>query len=150
MPANQSGPCRFCGAREAITVSAWPEWATRLVAVEMAAQDVSLTAEKIRDRILDRLPQWHFNKDFIATRKLRVACARCHHGWMSRIDALARPMALSLIKGDPAILAPKLQAALAAWIAKTVMIAELASIDGPVTPRTEREQMRRALQPPKS
>jgi len=133
-----------------MTVSAWPDWATRLVASGMAVEHRAPVVEKVRNRILDRFPHGDLADEFIATRKLHVACTRCHHGWMSRIDAMARPMALPLIKGAPAILAPKIQSALAAWITKTVMIAELASIDGPVTPQSDRTQMQKTSHPPKS
>ena len=105
---------------------------------------------KVRDRILNHFPQWDLSDEFVATRKLQIACKRCHQGWMSRIDAMAKPMALPLIKGETAIIGPSSQAALAAWAAKTVMIAELTSTSGRVTPECERMELRQKQRPPQS
>lgn len=150
MPTGNSNVCRFCGAREAITVSAWPNWASCLVAKEMALQSASARVKAATHRILTNLPKWHLRDDFIATRKIHIACCRCHYGWMRRIDALARPMALPLIKGDAAILGHEMQRVLSAWIAKTVMIAELASTEGAVSTRKDRNALRLAVKPPDS
>ena len=150
MPTNRSKRCCFCGRCEAVIVSAWPDWATRLIASEMAVRTGSRLVSKVRDRILNHFPQWDLSDEFVATRKLQIACKRCHQGWMSRIDAMAKPMALPLIKGETAIIGPSSQAALAAWAAKTVMIAELTSTSGPVTPECERMELRQKQRPPQS
>jgi hypothetical protein len=140
--------CRFCGAAKTITVSAWPEWATRLISIELAARYSLRTVDEVREQIFHALPPEGLREDFIATRKLRVACERCHRGWMSRLDAQVRPMLVPLVMGKPVQLVPGVQKALAAWIAKSVMIAELASLDDPVTPRADREMLRAIMEPP--
>lgn len=140
--------CRFCGSSETIIVSAWPEWATRLIAKEMASRFSLRVVESVQERILKAIP--HGREDFIATRKLRIACKRCHHGWMGRLDAQVRPLLLPLITGKDVTLTANAQKSLAAWIAKTIMIAEFASLDGVVTPRAQRESLRISLQAPLS
>lgn len=139
--------CRFCGAAETITVSAWPDWATRLISIELAARYSLKTVEKVREQIFHALPD-ELRGDFVATRKLRVACKRCHRGWMSRLDAQVRPMLVPLVLGRPVQFTPGVQTALSAWIAKSVMIAELASMEHPVTPLADREVLRAAMEPP--
>lgn len=141
--------CRFCGSAETIAISAWPEWATRLIAVQMAARYSLRAVENVKAQILEALPA-DMREDFIASRKLRVACKRCLHGWMGRLDAQVRPLLVPLVTGKELNLTPTAQRSLAAWIAKTLMIAEFASGDGVVTPRAERETLRATMEPPKS
>jgi hypothetical protein len=141
--------CRFCGSADTITVSAWPEWATRLIAVQMAARYSLRAVENVKAQILEALPE-DLREDFIASRKLQVACKRCLHGWMSRLDAQVRPLLVPLVTGKELNLTPAAQRSLAAWIAKTIMIAEFASGDGVITPRVERETLRVTMEPPKS
>lgn len=139
-------PCRFCGSAETITVSAWPEWATRLVTADTPDGNV----EKVKQEILGAWPSAHAAGEFVATRKLQVACEACHRGWMSRLDAQVRPLLLPLIGGAEITLTPGAQTALAAWIAKTIMIAEFASAQHVVTPKAERESLRQTRQAPAS
>jgi hypothetical protein len=115
----------------------------------MAARYSLRTVETVRDQILQALPA-AMREDFIAARKLRVACKRCHHGWMSRLDAQVRPLLAPLITDKEINLTPAAQRALAAWIAKTIMIAEFASAEGIVTPRADRVSLRTTMEPPQS
>jgi hypothetical protein len=141
-------PCRFCGATETITVSAWPEWATRLIVEDSSPKNAASTVQRVKEEIFHALPS--APKKFIATRKLRVACRKCHRGWMGRLDAQVRPLLLPLINGTQLELTPMAQKALAAWIAKTVMIAEFASHNTVITPRSERQSLRKAMAAPMS
>jgi hypothetical protein len=141
--------CRFCGSAETIAVSAWPDWATRLIVEETDTRFGPRAVENVRSQILKALPRG-MREDFIAARKIRVACKRCHHGWMRRIDAQVRPLLIPLITGCELLLTPGAQRALAAWVAKTVMIAEFASNEGVITPDRERDTLRRTHEPPAS
>lgn len=141
--------CRFCGAAEAIAVAAWPEWATRLITDEADTRFGPRAVESVRTQILKALPR-EMREDFIAARKIRVACKRCHHGWMRRIDAQVRPLFIPLVTGSELLLTLAVQRALAAWVAKTVMIAEFASSEGVITSDRERETLRRTGEPPAS
>lgn len=139
--------CRFCGSAETSSAAAWPEWATRLIGMELTAGYALGSVETMRARIFKAFPDG-MRDDFIAVRKLNVACKRCLHGWMGRIDAAVRPLLMPLITGRDVVLTLGAQRALAAWTAKTVMIAEFASAEGVVTPRTERAHLRATLEPP--
>ncbi len=150
MATETHGWCLFCCAEKSVTVSAWPDWATQLVADASAVRYSPEMIDKVTKQIITAAPQGYLREDFIATRKLRVACKRCHKGWMSRIDAKARSVLLPLIRGDGVVLLPAVQEALAAWIAKTIMITEFASTDRVVTPEAERAQLRQTTQAPRS
>jgi hypothetical protein len=58
------------------------------------------------------------------TKKLRVVCRNCNHGWMKALEEAVRPILTPLIIGQPIALNRDDQRILAEWITLKVMVAE--------------------------
>ncbi len=60
-------------------------------------------------------------------RKVNDVCSSCNSGWMSRLEGVARRVLTPFILGEPGLLAVADQAAIAAWMQKTSLVAMLVS-----------------------
>jgi hypothetical protein len=61
---------------------------------------------------------------------LRIACADCNNGWMSRLQSATKPILLPLIAGEKIVLPRNDMTTLAAWIAMFTMVAEFMDKSG--------------------
>jgi hypothetical protein len=59
--------------------------------------------------------------------KVRDVCGACNHGWMSRLEVVARRVLTPLILGQPGRVEATDQGAIAAWVQKTALTAMLVS-----------------------
>lgn len=77
---------------------------------------------------------------------LRVVCADCNNGWMSRLQILAKPIVIPLITDDWHKIDRDSQTVLAAWITMIVIVAEYADLmTVAITPEQRREFMNSRL-----
>jgi hypothetical protein len=60
-------------------------------------------------------------------RTVRDVCASCNNGWMSRLEDVAQRVLTPFILGEPGRLEIADQAAIAAWVQKTALVAMLVS-----------------------
>jgi hypothetical protein len=75
------------------------------------------------------------------SKRLKVVCRTCNNGWMSRMENRTRPILMRLIQGIPHRLSSFDQAILAAWTAKTIMVAEFGYPHAIAIPDVERLRM---------
>jgi len=59
--------------------------------------------------------------------RVRDVCGDCNHGWMSRLEVVARRVLTPFILGEHGTIPPNDQSAVAAWIQKTALTAMLVS-----------------------
>lgn len=104
--------CIFCDQHADTKEDAWPVW---LVEALRTGDVIRIT--RAGSSPLD------FRQDDIAMR-VGVVCRPCNNGWMSRLEALAKPILLPLIKGETAVLGARAQATIASWAVKTAMVFE--------------------------
>lgn len=65
---------------------------------------------------------WFFQNRPAFRRAVKIVCADCNNGWMSRLDKKARALYEPMMRGDRRVtLQPADQQVLAFWIAKTAM-----------------------------
>jgi hypothetical protein len=82
------------------------------------------------------------------TRKVRVVCQKCNGGWMSALEAQAKPLLLPLINGENGKISVEAQRVLATWASKTVMTAEFIHPKSAVIEVQERKLLMEHLLPP--
>jgi hypothetical protein len=103
--------CLFCGRAEKMSKEhLWPKWAQGAIAPDQRGK-------KIRNALYDGPPGEPF-RDFEAPvfeATLKDVCVECNSGWMSKIEAAAKPFALPLMTGRSIALASEAQRKLALW-----------------------------------
>lgn len=72
------------------------------------------------------------------TRKLKVVCASCNNGWMSRIEERALPVLSKIVSGDPVNADAEQLSAVACWATLKAIVSEHGDRDTAVTPQIER------------
>src|SRR3954451_1754272 len=114
--------CLFCGSTERLTREhVWPDWladtlppgdwwtAVRRGETLRAAID----AEPIRG------PNHNGGR---ARLTLRKVCTRCNEGWMSKLEHLAKPLVVGLLREPVLDTTPRSTATLDRWATKTAMV----------------------------
>lgn len=74
------------------------------------------------------------------TKKLRVVCRGCNHGWMKAIEEAARPMLAPMITGVPIVLDRDQQRIVAEWITLKMMVAEHNIPGEVIVPQADRDK----------
>lgn len=77
-------------------------------------------------------------KSHLVHRTIRSVCASCNNGWMSALEAAAKPKLLPLITGQEVSLSTDDQLLVAQWIAMKIMVAEHDRPENVVTPECDR------------
>jgi hypothetical protein len=80
--------------------------------------------------------------------QVRSVCQNCNGGWMSRLEARAKPLLEPMLDGKPATLAPDGQALLAAWTVKTLMMLDVWRPDPEAFSHAHHQQLYRSGAPP--
>jgi hypothetical protein len=115
-PTTRATPCSgkiclFCGRGGKMSKEhLWPKWAQAAIVPDQRGKT-------IRNALHDGPPGEPFKAweapVFEAT--LKEVCVECNGGWMSKIEASAKPFALPLMLGRSIALAPEAQRELALW-----------------------------------
>ena len=108
---GSSKTCLFCGRGGKMSKEhLWPRWAQAAIAPDQRGK-------KIRNALHDGPPGEPYEvweaPVFEAT--IKDVCDGCNSGWMSKIEAAAKPFALPLMLGRSIALAPETQRKLALW-----------------------------------
>ncbi len=75
-------------------------------------------------------------------RPVRVVCAGCNGGWMSRLQQTAKPLLIPLVTGQAVRLDAQAQQVIAVWCAMSVMTAEFLSHDRQAISLDERRSIK--------
>ena len=86
----------------------------------------------------------------IFTRKLKIVCGTCNHGWMSGIEEAAKPLLVRMFGSQsPISLSADDQLALARWAFKTAVVARYVA-DRSTFPTAHRREFGRTNNPPQN
>ena len=113
--------CIFCGGYPVTHEHIWPAWMlpylpkVGLINHETLHETIFPEHSTIEIKKRSGEPQ---------SGRLRIVCQTCNNGWMSVLQTEAKPILLSLIKGESRVLHRKALRTLAAWTAMFVMVAE--------------------------
>jgi hypothetical protein len=112
--------CIFCGGAGLTKEHIWADWLKKYIPKDMPSYSES-HAIVHRTRIDE-------NKKVRSgdprSRRLKVVCAKCNNGWMSRLQERAKPILLPLILGKPTVLSEEGQRISATWATMAIMVAE--------------------------
>ena len=135
--------CIFCKNEGSSQEHIFPDWLRVLFPRSPADTHMSRTTtwEKAKSGTLYAMPIFKNHKGHSGSKKLRVVCRYCNNGWMSRLENRTRPILMRLIQGHPHRLSTFDQATLAAWAAKTIMVAEFGYPHAIAIPDVERLRM---------
>lgn len=110
--------CIFCRCPATTREHLWPAWASTVLPAEEKLpvhQLVDIEDDPVVERAWLRRPYREV---------ARVACEGCNHGWMSRLEALAKPVLGQMVQGRALVLGRDEQRTLAAWALKTAAVFE--------------------------
>lgn len=119
-------PCRFCGAtnRRITNEHVWPEWLRDFLPMSSYPGHVEQWSSAAGRR------QW---RQPILTAKVRVFCDECNNGWMSQLEAAAKPIVVTLVMGQAVELDAIAQQIVANWVAlKGLVAVQTSNIEQPV------------------
>ncbi len=143
--------CIFCGknrddgAQHNLTKEdVWPTWLSKYVPRDLKSHTSGIGlvhrghVEKTSAKV-DGDPR---------SRRVKLICASCNNGWMSRLQENAKPLVLALVQGKSTILSQKDQYTLATWCAMSVMTSDFFIPDRHAIPQIERDLLRTSTQIP--
>jgi hypothetical protein len=84
----------------------------------------------------------------LADQTLRIACASCNNGWMSRLQQVAKPHLIPYIKGKWARPNRSARKCISSWATMFAMVVEFGDEPSAVVPPIERQVFMRDLSPP--
>jgi hypothetical protein len=124
--------CVFCGGTPLTREHVIPQWLTNVLPEQERFrgqdQQIVLSPPKAaRSRIV--LPHRQMRQPFNAV-TVKAVCTTCNSGWMNDIEAAARPHLTGLIDGQRLELNRTEITALATWVFKTALMAQLTSVEG--------------------
>jgi len=134
-----AGKCIYCQrygnmSKEHI----WSDWMAEEFPKEAIPAHHEYHAVRRLKTILVRPPKLTTRQGSAITKKLRVVCRDCNHGWMKAIEDAAIPVLKPLIRGEPIVLDRAQQKVLAEWICLKMMVAEHNVPADVVVPQTDR------------
>jgi hypothetical protein len=106
--------CRFCQSAANSLEDVWPHW---IVDQFRQAEPTEMHAE----RHGTTLTPWRMHQPQLA---MRCVCQPCNNGWMSQLEAQAKPYLQPLLMGQPRVLNNIAQTTIALWSVKTAMVLE--------------------------
>jgi hypothetical protein len=106
--------CVFCGARARSREHLWPDWLNGVLPNYTATTHTWTTPGKRR--------VWTSAE--AATQRIAAVCHKCNTGWMSRLEAAAKPVLVPMITGRKQSLDRPQQRTIAAWAFKMAVIGE--------------------------
>jgi hypothetical protein len=104
----------FCRKKASSTEDVWPLWLMR----RFPSSDKARTYAEIGARDLGN---WRSAKPTLAVKRV---CGACNNGWMSRLEEQAKPVLESILDDKLKAVDTLLQAVVARWAVKTVMVLE--------------------------
>jgi hypothetical protein len=133
--------CMFCGGRPLTAEHAWPAWLRETLPNVPGGLwvrwDTVGTDADVR--------QWPANEIDV---RVRWVCRPCNSGWMSRLEARAKPALAPMIRGQATTLDQPEQLLVATWATKTAMVLEFLKHESSAASADDRAWVRRYDSPP--
>lgn len=124
--------CVFCGGTPLTREHVIPQWLTDVLPEQerFRGQDQQIVLSPPgAARSLILLPHRRMREPFNAV-TVKAVCRTCNSGWMNDIEVQARPYLTRLIDGQCLELNRVEITALATWVFKTALMAQLTSVEG--------------------
>jgi len=110
MQETDGRKCMFCDGAPLTVEHAFPQWLSKVV-----PGDGNFTNVQV-------LPPRASRRTPLMDIRVRAVCAGCNNGWMSRLEAAAKPLLSPMIRGEVSTLSPSDQRTIAAWAVKTAIV----------------------------
>lgn len=119
MTRKSTHRCKFCGRIGRLTKEhIWPKWLhSSLPKMESNVHFTKFESEE------PKIGKMH-NRGDPHRQTLKIVCADCNNGWMSRLQISARPYLEPLVRGNITSLGIDGQITLASWAAMFAMVSE--------------------------
>lgn len=106
--------CAFCGSTATLTREhVFGDWLSKIGLGDEPSEFVTGSLNQIGKKLGPTRP---------FQTKVKNVCAGCNHGWMSRLEQVAQQALTPMLLGGPGRIEPSDQAAIAAWVQKTIFI----------------------------
>src|SRR6266852_2905824 len=134
----RANECIFCSRRPLTREHIWPQWLHPYVLCDLTSYqfDMQFVHETHSERTQKKSGGDPRN------RPVRVVCAGCNGGWMSRLQQTAKPLLIPLVTGQAVRLDAQAQQVIAVWCAMSVMTAEFLSHDRQAISLDERRSIK--------
>lgn len=142
--------CIFCGrigknTREHV----WPKWLTNAIPNLHETTTNNRSYWNNSRPLFDDFPKEQKSRGGSLTyRTLKCVCGPCNNGWMSDWEQIVAPIATPVILGEKVALNALDQTILAAWIAKTMMVAQYFHPTQVTIPQSDRTYLMNNLMTP--
>jgi hypothetical protein len=134
--------CIFCGGTPATREHLWPDWLRREVQIREAfAHRIEQETDGVETRDISFTTP-PFNQ------VVKAMCGRCNGGWMSNIEANAKPILRDLIYANGRTLEPDEQRKLASWAFLKACVFDELHPNERVVPLEHRQRLYTYKQPP--
>lgn len=149
--------CIFCQARTKLTREDFlPQWFRELFPAPLGSEKLRLNAEvswfereaSTGDLVMIVAPGKLARPGDLADQTLRIACAPCNNGWMSRLQQDAKPHLTPYILGGWSPFSQDARNVVSSWATMFSMVVEFGDEPSAVVPPVEREVFMRDLRPP--
>lgn len=149
--------CIFCQEKTKLTKEDFfPQWFRELYPASPESQKARLNAEvswheldKATGEVVTKIaPSKLARPGDLADQTLRIACAACNSGWMSRLQQAAKPHLLPYIEGKWTRPSPAARKVISSWATMFAMVVEFGDEPSAVVPPIERAVFRRDQRPP--
>lgn len=148
--------CIFCQEKSKLTrEDFFPKWFRELYPAPPESQNSRLNSEVSwyeRDEITGELIHVIASGKLarpgdLADQTLRVVCAKCNNGWMSRLQQAAKPHLIPYIEGDWRPFSTATREVISSWATMFAMVVKFADEPRAVVPPIERQIFMRDQRP---
>lgn len=133
--------CVFCGGGGLTAEHVWPRW---LADVLPGSGPLAFARKALHEADAKRWKAPSLNVT------IKRVCAPCNNGWMSALEADAKPLLSPMIEGKPMGLSAREQKFAATWAAKTAAMLGLTHSSGPVVPAADVTALFATREPPRN
>ncbi|MGO8964997.1 hypothetical protein [Mycobacterium sp.] len=139
--------CVFCGAPADSKEHQWPDWLKESTVVERTAVNHMQHDGGSVPALIDGKPvilahsRLRRHSGPPISKKLKIVCAPCNNGWMSRLEKATKQFLLPMIDGTPTTLDRHQQLILSRWADKMGVVAEFSSPENLISTLADRQRV---------
>ena len=139
--------CVFCQSKGMSKEHFWPNWVGPFLKKHKENNFTSELYTGLGKNPME-LKKKRAQPGNLFTKKMRVVCKSCNNGWMSRLEAEAKPILLSILEGKSFRFDSSVQETLAKWIVMKVIVSEHSEEEKAVTPEADANEFFRTQKIP--
>lgn len=149
--SKRAGHCIFCKNTNLTKEHIWPRWLQSHLPMPAgrARHVANLRQRNLHGAVLHSPERRTERPGHPMTHKLRCVCRTCNNNWMGKLQEMAKPVLLPLIRGEWKRLNRRERKILAAWAVMFSMVFEFKDVRTVAVPFYQRDEFRQTLIPPK-